>query len=475
MTFTNPIINVDGIGPISTQFEVTNGSMASAYTDAIMAFVNVMQLQPTASNPFPATQVSAINVTQINDALTQLTNLAKYGIIVTTSGNVIIPSSVVSAGFLTAHHLTNGAVGPGQSTYAVYQMTTSMAQDYNSLVQSLAAVGINVSATGNNKHPTVTLNSLQQWVDLSVQVSAISGVVQAAELDGLTGSQSLQSMIELDYVQTGNELITNNMNQLNSALNVTQSVLTTLSQLQNLANQVTTTNSIFNFNYQSSRGNDNSGAPSAWSPIYQQAASAFFNTPVTPVLVSAINNDAHINHYNSAVLGLIQLRNTLAVELTQLSGISSASTISNPTSLYATVKQVLTDISASFQFTKNANFGFNGQINSTLQIPWSTGLIGTPYFSTNSYDQQFFVAALSGFKSWVLDNYSSFTAATANQAGQYQQHMTTAITAGENLNDTQKETVRNFLFIFQEYYQSASSALQAITQIIQQMARNISQ
>jgi hypothetical protein len=51
--------------------------------------------------------------------------------------------------------------------------------------------------------------------------------------------------------------------------------------------------------------------------------------------------------------------------------------------------------------------------------------------------------------------------------------ITTAITAGENLNDTQKEKVRRFMFVFEEYYKSASAILTKITQIIQRMAQGI--
>lgn len=79
----------------------------------------------------------------------------------------------------------------------------------------------------------------------------------------------------------------------------------------------------------------------------------------------------------------------------------------------------------------------------------------------------------TSFTSWVLDNYTNPTHAAS--AGKIENDLTTAMTAAQSLNDSQKEKVRQFLFIFQEYYQSASAILSKITQIISKMAQKISQ
>ncbi len=448
MTFTTPYVSVDGIpSAIPTQLEYTSQAMSSAYYNSIAAFVNVLNIQPSTGQPDPALAITSANVNQINAALYELTNLAKYGIIITSSGQVFYPSSVVSAGYLAAHNLTSQSPpSAGKSTYSLSLMTMTMAQDYNSILQSLAAVGVNVSTAGNTI-PSVSNAQVMQWRDLAVQVSAIADIVQGAELEGYGGSQSLQGLLETDYVQAGNEIISNNMAQLNSALNVTQNILNSLAQLQNIHNEVTTSASTFNgpktsaFDYASTYGQ---GSPSGWAGVYQQAASAFFNAPVTPVIISTVAPGSP--GYVSAYQQLVSVRKSLSAELTQLSAITPTSTLSNSTSLYQTLKKVLSDLNTAF-------------VTST----------GTPIVSATSPG-----AASAGFRKWMLDNYSAYNNPTATQAGQYQQDITFAITAGENLNDTQKETVRNFLFIFEEYYQSAAAALQAITQIIQQMAQNIS-
>ncbi len=82
-------------------------------------------------------------------------------------------------------------------------------------------------------------------------------------------------------------------------------------------------------------------------------------------------------------------------------------------------------------------------------------------------------------KEWVLDNYDSFAKDGDNEnvditnAGKYQQNITSAITAGQSLNDAQKEEVRRFLFVFEEYYKSAAAMLSKITQLIEKIAQNI--
>lgn len=79
-----------------------------------------------------------------------------------------------------------------------------------------------------------------------------------------------------------------------------------------------------------------------------------------------------------------------------------------------------------------------------------------------------------GPEDWVMDRYNEINTSTVGNAGQYQSDLTLAITAAQSLNDNKKEEVRRFLYIFEEYYKSAASVLNKITQILEGMARNIS-
>lgn len=83
------------------------------------------------------------------------------------------------------------------------------------------------------------------------------------------------------------------------------------------------------------------------------------------------------------------------------------------------------------------------------------------------------MSAVGGFRKWLMDDYQLRNTATSNQAGKYQQAITFAITAGQSQNDTEKEQVRRFLYVFEEYYKSASAILQKLTQILERMAQGI--
>jgi hypothetical protein len=77
--------------------------------------------------------------------------------------------------------------------------------------------------------------------------------------------------------------------------------------------------------------------------------------------------------------------------------------------------------------------------------------------------------AYEGFKAWMMDQYDG----NSSKSGEFQQNITNAITAGQALNDTQKESVRQFLFIFEEFYKSGSAVLQTLEQITSRMAQAI--
>lgn len=74
-------------------------------------------------------------------------------------------------------------------------------------------------------------------------------------------------------------------------------------------------------------------------------------------------------------------------------------------------------------------------------------------------------------KKWILDGLEDTT--NSSQSGKIQEHLGIAIAAGQSLNDQQKEETRRFLFLFEEFYKSASAILTKITQILEKMAQNI--
>lgn len=165
---------------------------------------------------------------------------------------------------------------------------------------------------------------------------------------------------------------------------------------------------------------------------------------------SGFTTSIEFSGMNNAIQELVRLKATLLSAVHYLSGktprinvnSTNVSGIEDPNSLLGTLRVVYNNL------------------NDTLKT--GSGQV----ISTNTS----VASAFSAFRKWMIDNYD---VSNVSQQGIFQQNITTAITAGQSLNDTQKEAVRRYLYVFEEYYKSASAILTAITQIIQKMAQNI--
>jgi hypothetical protein len=281
-----------------------------------------------------------------------------------------------------------------------------------------------------------------------------------------------QALVELIYVGTGNQMLGSALANLESALNTTQSVLNILQNLQNLHNQISVkSKSAFSFDYKFgpsgihhnpsaalTAGPPRSGqhisvrfrnanidisipAPGAqhytthfegnitdYQRAYNSAASAYFGQAINPFFVFASSTASGYHQFLSA---LTTLKSKLQTEIQTLSAQTPGSSRTDPNTLLGTVKKVYNELPSNFNF--------------------------------------------STVEKWILDNYVSHGSTGAAAGGGIQNDISSAITAAENLNDTQKEKVRRYLFIFQEYYQSASAILSSLTQIITKMAQKIAQ
>ncbi len=292
--------------------------------------------------------------------------------------------------------------------------------------------------------------------------------VTGQNVTAVANAHSEQSLVELLYVQEGNELLGTAMNSLESALNTTQKLSNILQALQNLHNQVQVSGkSAFNFNFQfgpsgirtttttqtvnfnatsrltlhpgGSVVNTNVGVfirntvhinadITDYERAYLSAASAYFGATIDPTFIFANSTSKGFASYANS---LKTLKNELRMEISVLFRQTPAGSRNDPASLLDTVRKVFDDLPSNFKF-------------STVQ-------------------------------KWAIDGYNLHGASGAAKAGTIENDLTFAITAAQSLNDSQKEKVREFLFIFQEYYQSASAVLSQLTQIIEKMAQNISQ
>lgn len=189
----------------------------------------------------------------------------------------------------------------------------------------------------------------------------------------------------------------------------------------------------------------------ALNPTYLQELIDTTNGATTnPFIPTPRGYLAPISTMESLKNQLIGLRNTLAQQLAFLS------------------QSTVTPLSTQNDPTKRA-LSLLGQLSTVYtDLVNNLKVNGTPIDSTTNT-----VAAATGIRNWIMDNYQSFATAGATNSGKIQQNLTTAITSAQSTNDVQKENVRNYLTVFEEYYKSASSVLTALNQMISKMAQNI--
>jgi hypothetical protein len=181
-----------------------------------------------------------------------------------------------------------------------------------------------------------------------------------------------------------------------------------------------------------------------YEAIYGMKASAYFGQPVIPALMSSII--FNVSTFTSYKNQLVTLRTNIVSDMTALRAILTPSQISDPNGLYSQLGIVLSDIQNNFVTPS-----------------------GQPIQLSTVY-----VDAYAGFRNWMLDNYQHYNDSLSQNQGLFQTHITSAITAGSATNDTQKQQVQQAIYVFEEFYQSAANILQSLTQIISQMAQNIS-
>lgn len=453
-------VNLPGIStPIYARYEYTSSDVSNAFNAYIGMIAEVFKKQadPTAN---PPTTIGSDEVNQVNFAMQQLYALAQNGIVDQSTGktwylNTEMASSLDS---LARTFMATGFPIPGQANFPFPGQPGMPVYDFNT--QTLTST----PATSDQ------VQALQTWKDLSILSPIVTQILQVG-IDAYSTNRTLQALIELEYVKNANDLIDSKMQELEQALGLTQGILNTLSAVQTLHNKILiSAKPAIDFNYLS-----------AHSPNYVSAyinvASGYFGGPISArvpnigtvqykyismVQHTSITSDLFgFRGYKSAFLGyqavvtnvvlnslgktyiddLIKYRASIAAQISNLSKILTESQKNGTGGIFLSLQGVLKDVDATFTA--------NGQ-------PITEGSTDTDKYK--------------GFASWLIDNYNT---PNSSEAGVYQQNITKAITAGESLNDSQKTDVRNYLFVFEEYYKSASAILQKISQIIEKMGQGI--
>lgn len=270
--------------------------------------------------------------------------------------------------------------------------------------------------------------------------------VSSTVISPFAADHTLQAFIELVYIKTANEVMVSQMASLEQALTTTKSVTDILTQIQNLHNLVQV----------KSKGTFPTIAslPANLTVAgYKFLASAFFGTPVKVSFSFSALSGGYLEFFARRATIISQLNSQIAALELTTPKIPPISGREDSNSLLAKLKLVLKDITPpSVLFISGGGTVTAASVAGTL--------------ISNVFQK-------AGIEKWIVDNYNS-TGLNSTSSGAIQQNITNAITAAQSLNTTQTESVRNFLYIFEEYYKSASAVLQKIDQMIQKMASNIS-
>lgn len=192
-------------------------------------------------------------------------------------------------------------------------------------------------------------------------------------------------------------------------------------------------------------GLDANAQPNSSTKTYDQVSQQLFGTAIDPEV------DFKNQSPQDVLMRTYSIRDQLAAQLAILDQISPPPASGRDlTSIGGKIATVLDDLYRYIGDTLTAN--------------------SAPITQTN---------ALDGLRAWIMDNQDKHATdsnpvnqALAKNAGDIQRNIQDAMTAATNLNDKQKNDFSRYMFIFQEFYQSAAAMLTALTQMIQKIAQN---
>lgn len=404
--------------PIYARYEYTSTEVAQAFNGYIKQIAEVFNI-PSDPNANPPVNIGPTEVATVTNAINNLYTLAQNGIV---TGD------------------------------KKYYLNTEMASSLDALIRTFMAAGFPVPGAANSGD---AVEALKRWKDLSVLSPVVTEILRVG-IDTYASNRSLQALIELEYVKNANDLLEDRLGSLQDALGTTKDILNTLAEVQSLHNKlVISSKPPINFNYLSDYGSGTN-----YINAYTAVASNYFGGPILvqmpnigefqyrynynmegEVTGGGISNFAFNETGQEYINNLIKYRASIEAHIAHLDGILTEEQKTATGSIYSALTNVLKDLDSTFQ----AN--------------------GVPITEDSTNLQKY-----EGFKTWMFDKYN---ANNSSESGLYQENISKAITAAQSLNDTQKEDVRNYLFVFEEYYKSASAILQKITQIIEKMAQGI--
>lgn len=349
---------------------------------------------------------------------------------------------------------------PGSDVIVTTTMNRYMAEYVDRLIRTFRSAGwdpIADSAAGGAAalaaiQANPTIYQVAQYINL-----ALSAANQAILLsDASTQSQSLQQLLMVDYISRGNELLYSQMQDLQTAIDLNQNTLAYLNSLQDLMNQkdpqqflmqlqilsTTTPSSLASGKYTDFENQSFNQQLGTVSKFTQGQITSYINTIQSLGLTGDVIASVTPEQYQQ-MIGTVS---GSFLDLSTLQGMSASFNATNNG-----VNTILNNLSFLINTLSNVSGGSATSLITALKT------IQTD-FQTLS-DQKIETAVTN----WVQDT-------GINREGDYQRHLNDAIVASQSLNDTKREELRRVMFIFEEFYKSATSMLSRITQLIEKMA-----
>jgi len=349
-----------------------------------------------------------------------------------------------------------------------YTMSQEMATQLERLNRLLTAVGYNVGdPTASNASLGKLATALSTLKTFTAQVKVQSatdptiyttetksqfylaltnalGSISTARIYGdvLTGAVSLQEVLMTDYISRGNELIFNEMRGLRDAINQNQMALAYLNSLQDLMNQKDPEKFVLNLAALSTNDPQTLVGNQTTSGPYDTYESGNFQPDLKAVAYFQTNTDVEAFCKNPD--GTFKKELFVQAFSDKLSG-------GDPVSYTFSITQIITNLTNLITSLKTATASKLDESSNLVQSLQKIADDMKSISTTTSTD----------VATWVQD---------MTENSDFQTHLNNAITSSQSFNDTQRENLRSVMFVFEEFYKSATSLLSRITQLIEKMA-----
>lgn len=346
-----------------------------------------------------------------------------------------------------------------QGKVTLYTMNRYMAEDFDKIIRVMRAAGWDpvyqpggtaAYITARTALTSDATKSIYGWSALMTKaLDDCANAILSAKT--FTQSQSIQQLLMVDYVSRGNQLLFDEMTGLKDAIDINEKTLSYLNSLQDLMNQkdpakfllyldkIAGSGTLDYTGFESSSFNQEIKTTAKFTPdtytgfvnaiAAGQTSGDVLSGTVAGAYVYLDPNNASYNTYvsvaDSGNDALQRIINNLTYLKTKLSAVSG----SEQTVLSQRLDSLIHDF------------------NSVMP---TSGLKGA-----------------YGILSWVQDY-------NQGREGDFQKTLSDAVVASQALNDVKREDLRRVMFVYEEFYKSATAMLSRLTQLIERMAGTIS-